>query len=61
VGRTQTEEGLKWLKKQRRRSEVKENLVFGRKYQGRQIIEEYRSWTTQKEKEYTKGCYGAPR
>jgi hypothetical protein len=32
---TLTEEGSKWLKKQKRRSEVKEKLVVGREDQGR--------------------------
>jgi hypothetical protein len=44
---TLTENGSKWSKKQKRRSEVREKLSVGREYQGRQINKEDGSWTTQ--------------
>jgi hypothetical protein len=61
AGSTQTEKGSKWLKKQERRSEVKEKLSVGREDQGRQSIEEYGSWTTQQVEKDTNRCFGAPR
>jgi hypothetical protein len=42
---TQTEEGSKWLKKQKRRNEVKEKQVIEREDQGRQSNKEDGSWT----------------
>jgi hypothetical protein len=44
---TLTENGSKWSKKQKRRSEVREKLVVGREDRGRQINKEDGSWTTQ--------------
>jgi hypothetical protein len=58
---TQTEEGSKWLKKQKRRNEVKEKQVVEREDQGRQRNKEDGSWTTQQVEEDTNGCFGAPR
>jgi hypothetical protein len=41
---TQTEEGLKWLKKQKRMSKVREKQVIKGEYQGRQSSKEDESW-----------------
>jgi hypothetical protein len=57
---TQTEEGTKWLKKQKRRIEVKEKKVVKREYQGRQSFKEYESWKGQQVEEDTNRCFGAP-
>jgi hypothetical protein len=57
---TQTEEGSKWLKKKKRRKEVKEKKVVEREDKGRESIKEDRSWTTQQAEEDTNGCFGAP-
>ena len=61
AGRTQIEEGSKWLKKKKRKKEVRENLVVGREDQGRQISKEDGSWKTQQVEKYTNGCFGALR
>jgi hypothetical protein len=45
VGSTQTEEGSKWLKKNKRRNEVKEKKFVEREDQGRQSNKEDGSWT----------------
>jgi hypothetical protein len=58
---TQTEEGSKWLKKKKRRSEVKEKKTIKREDQGRQINKEDESWTGQQVEEDTNRCFGAPR
>jgi hypothetical protein len=57
---TQTEEGSKWLKKQKRRIKVKENQIIKREDQGRKSNKEYESWTGQQEEEYTNRFFGAP-
>jgi hypothetical protein len=57
---TQTEEGSKWLKKKKRRSEVKERKIK-REDQGRQRSKEDESWTGQQVEEDTNRCFGAPR
>jgi len=58
---TQTEEGLKWLKKQKRMSKVREKQVIKGEYQGRKHSKEDGSWTSQQEEEDTNGCCGSPR
>jgi GH18 family chitinase len=58
---TLTENGSKWSKKRKRRSEVRKKLVVGREDQGRQINKEDGSWTTQQAEKSTNGCFGAPR
>jgi hypothetical protein len=58
---TQTEEGSKWLNKQKRRSEVKEKKFVKREDQGRQRSKEDESWTGHQAEEDTNGCFGAPR
>jgi hypothetical protein len=52
---TQTEEGSKWLKKKKRRREVKEKKVV------KERIKEDELWTGQQAEEDTNGCFGAPR
>jgi len=50
-----------WLKKQKRRTKVKEKIVVGREDRGRQRIKEYGLWTTQQVEEDTNEYFGAPR
>jgi hypothetical protein len=50
---TQTEEGEKWLKKQKRRSEVKEKQAVKGEDQEGQRNKEDRSWTSQQVEKYT--------
>jgi hypothetical protein len=53
---TQTEEGSKWLNKQKRRSKVKEKLAIRREDLGIQSSKEEGSWTTKKVEEDINGC-----
>ena len=57
---TQTNEWSKWLKKQKRRSEVKEKRVIKGEDQGRQRSKECELWIGQQVEEDTNGCFGAP-
>jgi hypothetical protein len=58
---TQTEEMSRWLKKKKRRSEVKEKRVVKGEDKGRQIRKEDESWTGQQAEEDTSRFFGAPR
>jgi hypothetical protein len=49
---TMTENGLKWLKKQKRTSEVRENKSLNEKIKEDRSTRKYGSWTTQKAEEY---------
>jgi hypothetical protein len=57
---TQSEEGSKWLKKQKTRSEVKEKRVVEIEDQGRQSSKEDESWIGQQAEQDTNRCFGAP-
>jgi hypothetical protein len=59
-GRHINQGGVKWLKKHKRRSEVKEKLSVGREDRGRQRNKEEGSWTTQQEEKDINECFGAP-
>jgi hypothetical protein len=57
---TLTEIGSKWPKKQKRRSEVRENESLDEKIEENRSSKEDGSWTTQQVEKSTNGCFGAP-
>jgi hypothetical protein len=57
---TQTEEGSKWLKKQKRRRKVEGKRVIKGEYQGRQSSKEDELWTGQQVEEDTNRFFGEP-
>jgi hypothetical protein len=57
---TVTENGSKWSKKHKRRSEVRENELLNEKIKEDRSARKYGSWTTEKEEEDDNEFFGSP-